>query len=350
MRLLFTLIFLTILSFSKAHCQGWQWARGNTGGQVDGFSVATDNSGNVFVGGEIAEVGGVLIKDAVFSPVTIPFSNATPFGAQTIIAKYDASGNLLWAIGSQNGDTRLIDIETDRNGNIFVFGTFYSKTVRMGSITLTNTIYPKEQYYLIKFDPSGNVIWARNDGNAKGGLISSYSNTTGGITTDLSGNVYITSDFSLSSVSIGGNTLTNSNPLGGEDIFIVKYDPLGNIVWAKSFGGIDRDYANGITVTAAGDIYIVGTFESPSITFGSTVFTKSGSGGKTYMARLDAAGNCIWATTNSSIGVGDYFIGVVSDLSNNVYVIGGIYENSVTYNGTTIINPTPQNTSILNYS
>ena len=62
------------------------------------------------------------------------------------------------------------------------------------------------------------------------------------VTADASGNVIATGYFSSATISFGSVTLTNSGfPVSSSDIFVVKYSPSGNVLWAKSIGGINND-------------------------------------------------------------------------------------------------------------
>jgi hypothetical protein len=97
-----------------------------------------------------------------------------------------------------------------------------------------------------------------------------------GITTDTLGNVYIIGDFG-STINLGTTTLTSA---GNQDIFIVKYDPAGNVIWAKSAGGTGIDYGRGITCDKFGNIYVTGSYRLPSCTFGSTILTNTNTVGR----------------------------------------------------------------------
>ena len=70
------------------------------------------------------------------------------------------------------------------------------------------------------------------------------------ISTDISGNVFVAGRFNSPTITFGTTTLTNA---GGVDIFIVKYDNLGNVLWAKSAGGSSYDEGIGIKVDANGN-------------------------------------------------------------------------------------------------
>ena len=70
--------------------------------------------------------------------------------------------------------------------------------------------------------------------------------------------------YESSTINFGSLTLTNE---GNYNIFLVKYDAKGNVIWAKSAGGKKYDEATSIAVDASGNIYIAGRFDSPTIKF-----------------------------------------------------------------------------------
>jgi gliding motility-associated-like protein len=336
-RITLLLILTGILFSTVTHAQGWLWAHGNSGGGMDGWPCAVDPAGNVFAAGITFNNNPVA-----FGTVSVPNIGVGIY--QSIIVKYDPNGTVQWANGTTNGDSYLMGITTDKNGNSFMFGTINSPSLQIGAITLTNPISPKSQYFIAKYDPSGNVLWAVNAGNAPGTVsvtTISYVMGTGGIATDANGNVYITTSFKVPSVTIGTYTLTNADPSGStQDVLIAKYDPSGNLVWAKSAGGTGDDQAFGITATDAGDVYIAGEFQSPSIAFGPSVITTAGAAQSAFIARYNASGTPVWAAASGGAS-GANAVGIASDDANNVYITGGFKDNSISFSGTSITNPTP---------
>lgn len=112
-----------------------------------------------------------------------------------------------------------------------------------------------------------------------------------GILIDVSGNVLLTGIFTSPSITFGNTTKTN---LGQNDIFLVKYDASGNILWAKFSGGLSSDIISDISTDASSNIVVTGYFLSSSITFGKTTLTKTGSAA-IFVAKYDASGNLLWA-------------------------------------------------------
>ena len=81
--------------------------------------------------------------------------------------------------------------------------------------------------------------WAQNAGSVS----NDYGNA---VCTDNIGNVYVTGTFQGQFVTFGNFILTNSST-GSLDVFLVKYDATGNVVWATSAGGSDCEYGAAIT-------------------------------------------------------------------------------------------------------
>lgn len=117
-----------------------------------------------------------------------------------------------------------------------------------------------------------------------------------------------------------GNFLVNSASTGIPDIFISKTDDNGNILWLTRAGGTGSDRPYSICSDASGNVYITGSYYG-SATFGSTFLSSSGGTQDVFIAKLDAAGNFVWA---KSAGGGQNDIGnaICTDNQGNVYVTG----------------------------
>ena len=197
----------------------------------------------------------------------------------------------------------------DQAGNIYVTG-YFSGSITLGTYTLANN--GGYDIFIVKYDSTGNVLWA----NSAGGSGNDCANS---VATDASGNVYITGYFDSPSITFGSYTLTNF-ALSYSDVFLVKYDSNGKVLWAKSAGGTSVDRANSVTTDASGNVFITGYFDSPSITFGSTTLTKSG-GNDVFLVKYDSNGNVVWAT--GVFGSGDETANsIAADASGNVYISG----------------------------
>jgi hypothetical protein len=321
-------------TLSTASAQGWQWCHSSSGAGMEAFSIATDGAGNVYGGGSIFDAGY-----ATFGSVAVP---GVPFTKQSVWVKYDASGKVLWADGTHDGDTYLNGIATDRAGNLILFGYFNGGSMQIGAFTLTNT-YPggEPQFFLAKVSPTGTVLWAINDGSVINYVLIGFAGAVnlaklGAVTTDSIGNIYITSSFNQKSITIGSTTLNNSDPSGSTyDIFVAKYTAAGVPVWASSIGGNKNDYSIAIALSA-GNVYVAGGFTSSSMTVGSTVISSPYvPNAQAYIAKFSSTGTPTWAE-NAGGKTGAVATGLTSDQYGNVYMTGGFTELSISFGATTL--------------
>jgi hypothetical protein len=284
------------------------WATSATSaGNSYGNSVATDASGNVYVTG--------YFESPTITFGTTTLTNTSPLGnsEDIFIAKYDAAGTVLWAKrASGNNSERGYSVTTDASGNVYVTGYFYSPTITFGTTTLTNSGSIDNDIFIVKYDAAGTVLWATSAGGNS--TDNGYS-----VATDTSGNVYVTGRFQSDTITFGTTALTNAGG-GSYDIFIAKYDAVGNVLWAKTAGGVYEDEGNSVATDASGNVYVTGEFRSPTITFGTTTLYNAGAN-YMFIAKYDAAGTVLWATSTTSAG-NSYGNSVATDASGNVYVTG----------------------------
>jgi PKD repeat protein len=182
------------------------------------------------------------------------------------IVKYDSDGNALWAKNAGGTDNDYaFSVAADPSNNSYVTGFFFSPTITFGSVSLTNA--GSYDMFIVKYDASGNVLWAKNSGG--------YSIAAQSIAADPagSGDSYVTGYFSDTTITFGSTILTNSNNNTSSDIFLVKYDEDGNVQWAKSAKGINPDQAFSVAADAYGDVYVAGYFSSPTMMFDSTTLS-----------------------------------------------------------------------------
>jgi len=296
----------------------WAKRAGGTDSEK-GYGIATDLNGNVFVTGYFQSTS------VVFGATTLVNTAGASF--DIFVAKYDPSGNVLWAksAGGTNWDYGQ-NVSDDAFGNVFVTGYFRSSSITFGGTTLTNASTGSDDIFVVKYDASGNVLWA------KSGMGNNQDNVYG-ISTDKSGNVFVTGIFSY---IIFGTTILNSTGIG--DVFVVKYDALGNVLWAKRAGGGVTSYSWGYDISndVGGNVYVTGYFNGSSITFGTTILTNVSS--NTYdmfVVKYNTSGNVLWAKSAGGTS-DDYGQSIATDTNGNVYVAGYFKSPSITF-GTTIL-------------
>ncbi len=322
-------VVFVLLTTGLSHTYGQglrlDWAK-SFGAQADerGQSVVTDETGSAYV-------TGYYTDSAHFGPVTIYGHPGTVTNRKEIfLAKYDASGNEVWAKGYHSeGWNEGRALAYDNAGHVYGTGHF-NKTVDFGNGQSVTTIATTA--YIFKMDTAGNCIWARNiDPTNAFGYSYGYD-----ITTDPLGNVYITGYFGGTinfHTSGGSHNITTS----GADIFVMKLDSLGNMLWARNMPCVQSSGSSGIIgFSIASDplgagVYMTGQFRG-TISFPNSSLPSATAVGSDdlIITKLDSAGNFIWAkaigTTAVSVPLGfkQSVTGraVTTGRSGNVYITG----------------------------
>lgn len=298
------------------------WAKSASGtNYAEGHHIAIDTVGNIYVSGFS---NGAMLN---FDQIAISFSGSS----NTFIVKYNPDGNVLWA-NSLLGDTfgtqgyHGTNITTDLLGHVYLSGSFISSTLTIGNVVLENQSTLQQQFvdiFLAKLDGSGNILWAKSMGGNRMEMSS-------GITTDQSGNVYMTGSFLSETLSFGNFVLRNPmTPIGNTfDLFIAKFDSEGNPLWAKSASGPSSDEVFGISVNNFG-IFITGTLwnatTSDTLNFGNNIklllTTSGGTEEDIFVAQYDSSGTAHWAYRSDS-QCNNVGFSIASDLNGDVLVTG----------------------------
>lgn len=80
---------------------------------------------------------------------------------------------------------------------------------------------------------------------------------------------------------------------GSHDMFVAKFDPLGNPVWNRRFGDASAQIAYAVAVDPTGAIYVGGGMFG-AVDFDGTILTSAGSD-DAFLARFDPNGKAVWA-------------------------------------------------------
>ena len=214
-------------------------------------------------------------------------------------------------------------------------GYFSSNTIVFGTYTLSNA--GASDIYVVKYDQIGNVIWAKQIGGAGDDYI-------GYLSIDNSGNLFVSGIFTSATLVFGATTLFNN---GMDDIFISKYDTLGNLIWVKQEGGNDREMVTGICSDSNGNLFLTGIFKSSSLNISSTTLTNHGEF-DILIAKYDANGNSIWAKNEGGTD-SDYTNGICVDLNGNITVVGTFYYVDISIDSITLTNSGAYNILIANF-
>jgi hypothetical protein len=252
-----TLVHLFILLLSSASFSPFTempWARARTGAPnvqsgSDGRMLWNRTYGGPgFEWGSSVQVlgdGGYIIAGTTES-----------YGAGELdfyLVRTDSEGNMLWnrTYGGP-GFEQCSSVQVTGDGGYIIAGS-------------TNSFGADTDAYLVRTDSEGNMLWNR---------------TYGGPKTDAASSVQVTSD---GGYIIAGNT--RSFGMGG-DVFLVKTDSDGRMLWNRTYGGPNADYGKSVHQTrdlgyiVAGDSTEEGTFKYES-----------------YLVKTDSEGRMLWNRT-----------------------------------------------------
>jgi len=171
------------------------------------------------------------------------------------LVKVDTGGNLLWS--RTYGDSLdEIGYDLDRVGDGFVVvGMTESFGVGFAD------------FYLLRIDASGDTLWTR---------------TYGGLDDDIGMAVRATPD--------GGFILagaTSSYGAGSYDVYLIKTDSLGDTIWTRTYGGPGWEGAFDLCISADSGYVIVG--ETYSFGFGLS---------DVYLLKVNRDGDLLWQKTH----------------------------------------------------
>jgi hypothetical protein len=328
-RLTYILALILMVCLTKAQTFPWAKSGIGPGGYGEGLSVCTDLSGNVFITG-------------IFQSPTVTFGSYTltnsGSGANMYLVKYDSNGNVLWAKSSNGSGTQQANsVSADAGGNVYITGYFNVSPVSFGTYTLTNT--GGIAAFLVKYDPNGNVLWAKSSSG------SGQAATGRAVSTDAGGNVYISGYFAWVSTTFGSFTL----PITGTvNVFLAKYDTNGNVLWAKSSTGTGNDYCYTVNTDAVGNTCIGGWFNSPTISFGTYTLTNTGSD-DVFLAKYDTNGNVLWAK-GANGSTSDRCNSIGTDAAGNVFTTGVFGSPTITFGTYTLTNSGGGDMFLVKYS
>ncbi|MCL1635616.1 SBBP repeat-containing protein [Luteimonas sp. SX5] len=178
-------------------------------------------------------------------------------------------------------------VAVDAAGNVYVVG----KTHSGDGIATPDGFDPffnnPAEGYLAKFDSDGALIWSTYYGDGPGTELVDVG-------LDQNGNVYVVGTTKCPSEGLA-NTFDKSCD-GPSDMVLAKFSPGGALQWNTYFGGDSTDGATAISVTPAGNVYLIGsTISSMGLVPPSSVDATHGGGWDGVVAKFGTQGNLLWA-------------------------------------------------------
>lgn len=287
----------------------FDWARPITSTKrAQGTSVVALSDGRVKTVGE-------FLGTADFDPGSGIYALSCSVWGNVFVSTLDSAGNFVAAekISERSSFNRVQSLVHDTAGNIYSTG-FFQGILGMGGTDSISAVTSAglRDIFVSKRDSAGRMLWTRRFGGIN-------QDEGEALAIDSVGNVYVTGYFNEVvdfQTETGPVSLTAA---GGNDIFILKLNPNGNLLWAKRVGGINTDRGFGLTVDPQGNVYSTGyfshtvDFDPGPGTFPITVNTPS-----VYILKLDTDGNFAWVKSLR----GGYGKDITLDASGNIYTTG----------------------------
>ena len=278
-----------------------EWAKNFGGSDSDSArakDIAADSSGTYLT--------GTFSDEVIFGNETL--TGGGDGSEEVYVAKLDTNGKTVWAksFGSDFNNEYASGIEVDKEGNTYFTGEFQGQ-LQLGNTTLDGG--ESGDVFVAKLDTNGNVLWAKEYGDANQG------DEAEDVVVDKEGNAYL--------------FMTTEIDSGDDNITLAKLNKAnGNEVWKKTFGnGNNYVEAKDIAIDNQDNIYITGKFDE-TLAFGSTNLEGGEAGYDAYIAKLNSDGDVIWAKDfNTENNDDDVKVeGIAVDDLGNTYV-SGYYED-----------------------
>jgi hypothetical protein len=224
------------------------------------------------------------------------------------IIKVDRAGNLLWqkSLGGSRSES-VSSLVPSTDGGYVIAGSSRSNDGDVTGVHGPPDGFTFLDAWVIKVDKNGNLVWQK---------------ALGGTSIEIALSIVASPD---GGYVVAGYTQSNDGDVSGNhgitaDAWIVKLDENGNIIWQKTVGGSDHDFANSIIATKGGGYIVSGQTSSNN---GDV----SGNHGSVdaWLFKLGENGNLLWQKTYGGSN-NDYGRSVATG-SDDGYVLLG-YTNS----------------------
>ncbi len=291
-----------------------QWAEIIPSG--DPHAVTTDSSGNVYVAGEKSLVkydssGTLLWTRTVTGASTSVFRSAfvdasdniytagyqigtgtytygtgvsiagTYTGYNPVIVKYDSSGDAQWAKTVSTGpdSSRFWAVTCDGSGNVYTAGYQRGGTYTYGSSVSAESPHPYDNSVIVKYDSSGDAQWAK--------VVETSTNSSmfNSISCNSAGFIYA-AGYQIGTATFNYDTGVAARGSSNiENTALVKYDPSGNALWARStFSGGGRTKFSDIALDSSDNILTIGMQEgAETFNYGDGVSAAGPDGSASYI-------------------------------------------------------------------
>lgn len=278
-----------LMKFDASGTEQWQKTYGGSEDDKGQCIIATNDGGYAIVGSSKSNNGDAT-SNAGFDDFWI--------------LKLSQNGDIIWekSYGYAGADNAFSVIQSNDGGFILAGVLDVTASNGEGNNRLSTKRHAGGDYWVIKLDSSGDLIWSRYFGG-------SFTDTAYGVIETTDGNIIMAGSSDSNDVNI-------SNNKGTYDFWIIKLNENGELIWDQSYGGSEIDEARDITKTIDGNFIIVGDSRSND----QNVSNNNGAA-DIWAIKINTEGTILWQKTYGGTG----FDGVQSvyKTQDNDYIIAG---------------------------
>jgi len=230
---------------------------GRTWGGPEGdrlYAIAVDSYGDVYTTGSF---GGSVDFDPGVGTDMHASNGSTDVFLSKLTTNGDFQAALTWG---GNGPDKSAGVSVGPAGDVYVAGNYWN-TIDFdpGAGIDLHSSNGEEDIFITKFYPSLAYAWTLTWGG-------SHEDDTHGMSIR-GGNVFATGYFgySMDIDPTAGVDMRTSN--GYEDIFLIKLDAYAHYIWARTWGGAEREFSGGLDADNLGNLFLTGGFDSDEIDF-----------------------------------------------------------------------------------
>lgn len=220
-------------------------------GSTDGFAATISSSGAIIWSKSYGGANADIIRSAAPTDdggwMLFGETRSSIPGSQGALdywlIKTDAQGNLLWQKAYGGSKIDAASVILKTvDGAFLLFGYSNSDNGDVLSHIPGHTDY---DLWVIRVNATGDIVWEKSIGGAKSDQI----------------NIAI-QDLNGAYLLGGGSTSSDfaTNPFyGRNDAWAMKMSPAGDVIWTKTFGGYDNDFCNALLPTPDGGFIAANT-------------------------------------------------------------------------------------------
>ena len=238
----------------------------------------------------------------------------TQGGLDCIIAKWNNDLEPHWAkLGGSNQADRFYDCATDESGNVYFIG-YMRQNAQFDGVSLTPL--GDTDIVIGKIRADGTLAWLRNDGGSTW--------DAGFAIAMVDEEHFVAGGEFINSANISGIDLTSSSG-GNDESWVAMYDTAGVGVWANKATNTGYNAVQALAVDGEGYVYVGGYFEGTTYFEGDTVLTSQGDRDM-YLVKYSPTADFVWARAAGSTEFDQLRRVVANDVNDKIHLIGAFQE------------------------